>query len=401
MKPSVLMPAFNEANTSVTRGLLALLMAMVFTVVEPSRVSACSCAGGLPLREYLASSAAIFAGRVVTPEEVSSSEIVLMAPPIVDVHVSRIWKGPGDQVITLHNDTPCPATFETGKEYLIFAHEVDGQLYTSLCSRNQLLETAQEDLALLDNIYSSPVLQFHRPATVTVQGHSAYQAGVTQISVHFLFAEPLETEAPDEKVRQRVADALAANGITQEMIHGGWFYGDQTGFRFSVNHEHFPNYSAAEFLDLLIAAQKALAQAGEAAIDRVEVMFGIRDCTWPVSTAQRHALGDAQTRGELLAAMVGGRLGAVVGMADVSAAPPVSVGGYVQCGIVPVGEWHELPLQVDLHEAMNIPLEVTLSVTFAVEDAVTPAGPTPTASSSRFVSPLPTPTPQRSGDTVP
>jgi hypothetical protein len=30
---------------------------------------------------------------------------VLMSSPIVDVHVSQIWKGPGDQVITLHNAT--------------------------------------------------------------------------------------------------------------------------------------------------------------------------------------------------------------------------------------------------------------------------------------------------------
>jgi hypothetical protein len=131
---------------------LGLVIVVSMLAIETEPACACSCAPPGPPLEELASSTAVFTGKVVSitkPFGVFGSS----ADPVkVTIHVFTFWKSPVAQTITIttsRSGASCGYTFEKGSEYLVYAYGQENNLAVSLCSRTQPLVTAEEDLAVL------------------------------------------------------------------------------------------------------------------------------------------------------------------------------------------------------------------------------------------------------------
>jgi hypothetical protein len=120
----------------------------------PRPAYACSCAPpGTPL-ETLAAATAVFTGEVVAVEAPGPViGVISSADPVkITFQVQVVWKGPVEQVLTLTNpreDASCGYSFEMGKLYLVYAFGHESSLQTHLCTRNQPLAAAAEDLSAL------------------------------------------------------------------------------------------------------------------------------------------------------------------------------------------------------------------------------------------------------------
>jgi hypothetical protein len=103
----------------------------------------CDCIPNPKPRPALRSAGAVFAGRIVA---LNSSGVVL--------EVSRVWKGVAFNQGIVEVMTPvdaCMFIFEADREYLVYAYreEKAGALYTSICTRTNLLSKAEEDVRKL------------------------------------------------------------------------------------------------------------------------------------------------------------------------------------------------------------------------------------------------------------
>jgi hypothetical protein len=121
--------------------LLGLVLAVSFAAV---RADACSCVGpGTPTHE-LGRATAVFAGKVVNIVRDPSGFGL-----IVTFHVDRQWKGVHDHMVTVKtgpHSAACGFGFRAHHEYLVYAHDYQGHLHTSLCTRTKALAQATEDL---------------------------------------------------------------------------------------------------------------------------------------------------------------------------------------------------------------------------------------------------------------
>jgi hypothetical protein len=130
--------------------LSALVVVAFLTAVQPACVFACSCIAPGPPEEALASSTAVFAGKVteiVAPANLGGAE-----PMRVTFEVSQGWKGAEQKTIVVHtsgSSASCGFEFAQGQEYLVYASESEGTLQTGLCSRTAQLAMAGDDLAVL------------------------------------------------------------------------------------------------------------------------------------------------------------------------------------------------------------------------------------------------------------
>jgi hypothetical protein len=112
------------------------------------KAEACSCAIR-PLEQVIAESALIFAG-VVTSVEADDST----GRGHIEFNVTNIWKGATEETLTLHgsgSSAACGWNPEVGQEYLVYAHEFEGELSTNLCNPNKLIVDASEDIVLLQD----------------------------------------------------------------------------------------------------------------------------------------------------------------------------------------------------------------------------------------------------------
>ena len=139
-------------TTHAIRLVLILSLSLLWFLANNGQASACDCAYMSP-SEALASSTAVFAGRVIRDEEIEApnADETSMAwiYGIVALEVTAVWKGPlyETMYVTTKDDFDCGFGFIQGypgygKEFLVYAY--DG--YVSLCSRTRLLDDAQKDL---------------------------------------------------------------------------------------------------------------------------------------------------------------------------------------------------------------------------------------------------------------
>ena len=137
---------------------IALLVGVVWLLGNTGQAYACSCADpGSPI-EALETSAAVFAGRVVSVEGAFDPDNVPYSPEdrtTVEFEVGAVWKGVVHErmyVTTRPDGASCGFTFVEGEEYVVYAHdsaEVDGGYGVYLCSRTALRSQAQADLDAL------------------------------------------------------------------------------------------------------------------------------------------------------------------------------------------------------------------------------------------------------------
>lgn len=379
----------------ILRVLLPLCLLTSLLLFDTARVAACTCVGNMPLITSVTYADAILTGTVTTQGEGVTLEQGVYATPFV-IKVTKVWKGVNQSTVTIATgNSTCAYSFAVGKEYLIFANRENGQLYTSLCSGNQLLETAERDIALLDALFSPSALRAFDPAaTVTARGAHTYLGAADQLSVRFVLAEGA-IEANFEKQRTHLSKALLAHNVPSTILAS--LYSDGKDFYVILKRTQFSDDELATLIDQLRENQDAIAQASHLPIGRIEVMSGLEDCTLTLAYAQRNALWNAQTRAELLAALMGGRTDAVVAITE-DAPAGASVDTVGICDALRWRQWYELPLTTDLSAMMQITVPVSLQVTFSVKPLITneslsQTGVVPATATPAFLSPLATPTP--------
>jgi hypothetical protein len=146
------------------RPLLLALAALALAAAAP-RALACSCAPPGEPRAELAAADAVFAGRVVSVEPQEAAAFPRLA---VRFALKAVWKGlpEGDEatLTTAADSAACGYHFEEGEEYLVYAYRSDdGDLTTSLCSRNARLDQAAADLAAFGEPARSPAAAATKP----------------------------------------------------------------------------------------------------------------------------------------------------------------------------------------------------------------------------------------------
>lgn len=386
--------------TKFTKFFSCLFLLSMFLTVNARPVSACSCIVNLSLVSQLASATAIFSGIATNIKALSTPNADDLYRNEVTMDVQQIWKGPNSQTLTLTTGgTTCDYGFEVGKAYLVFAIEFKGRLSTNICTLTQPLRSAEKTLDAFDRIYSWPFLKVQTPATITVNGYSHNIMNADLVNVRFVFAKEQESKAVREVERQRLTDAFQSAGAANTLLVSLPFNVDREGIYFAAKLESFSNGDPTEYLQLLDKIHKTLTTTPGGAFARVEVMFTLQDCTMMLVWAQRNALSNAGTTGELLATHLGSKIGKIVAITNLSNDTLLKEGAEI-CGDPQPRPWYRLPIKTDLETAMQISTEITLSVTFQVEEAVPgaqtlPAHPkqtqaTPTLSTT---SPLLTPTP--------
>ena len=129
-------------------GAVILVTLVSLALTEP--VHACSCAGSDSPKNALRKADAVFFGRVAAmtivqrhPEKISTSD-----PVLVEFSVSRVWKGPLSETMTVETERSgisCGYEFSVGHLYIVYAY--DG--YTGSCMRTRPVWLAARDFAAL------------------------------------------------------------------------------------------------------------------------------------------------------------------------------------------------------------------------------------------------------------
>ena len=137
---------------------VALLVGALWLLGSTGQAYACSCAEPVSPTEALDTSAAVFAGRVVSVEGAFDPDKAPYSPEdrtTVEFEVGAVWKGAVHErmyVTTRPDGASCGFAFVEGEEYVVYAYdsaEVDGAYGVYLCSRTALLSQAQADIDAL------------------------------------------------------------------------------------------------------------------------------------------------------------------------------------------------------------------------------------------------------------
>ena len=150
-------------DSGVLRRLSWVFGVAVFTL--GSSAWACSCLPPAPPKEDLEEADAVFLGVVERNEVAGPSSKADMegatgygkwrldySGKVATFRVITVWKGVPAETIRVETDfhgTMCGYNFEVGFEYLVYAHESDGTLHTTICSRTRFRHDAGEDLQAL------------------------------------------------------------------------------------------------------------------------------------------------------------------------------------------------------------------------------------------------------------
>jgi hypothetical protein len=127
-----------------------LLVLLLIAIAEVGNAYACSCAE-TTLPEETEGAAAIFTGKVVKLEVVAVKEGVSTIE--ATVQRGRTFKGDVPETVVFTTSDGCcycASSFEIAGTYLFFAHEQDGRLVTSSCSRTKLIDAATDELQYLE-----------------------------------------------------------------------------------------------------------------------------------------------------------------------------------------------------------------------------------------------------------
>lgn len=136
--------------------LFVFCLLITFCFIQTEQVSACSCAISstnntkILVRDAYKNSQAIFLGKVLELVKNDSSYSFR-----VKIQVKKIWKGKLSKTIDIStplDSAACGFSFETGKEYLVYAYENGNKLTTNICSRTKILTGSTEDVAFLNKL---------------------------------------------------------------------------------------------------------------------------------------------------------------------------------------------------------------------------------------------------------
>ena len=132
---------------------ITLLFAMLVWLLPHTQAKACSCMRPPPPLDALKQADAVFEGRVVrVPPNTAEQGGNDMQRVEYEFAVSRTWKGPSSEKITLQttaSSAACGRSFQLGETYLVYSHQQDGIASDHLCSRTSLASEATEDFAAL------------------------------------------------------------------------------------------------------------------------------------------------------------------------------------------------------------------------------------------------------------
>ena len=139
--------AFNSSSLVICTALIVPLISL-WILLHPVQGYACSCVTPGSPSEEMASSAAVFMGKVVSVREFERDDGLISSsdPTTIEFAVSTVWKGPLYATMFLTTARwggSCGFTFVKGETYVVNSR--DG-LTVSLCSRTRSLSEAQHDL---------------------------------------------------------------------------------------------------------------------------------------------------------------------------------------------------------------------------------------------------------------
>ena len=133
-----------------TFAVVILAVYAIWLFADPGKTHACSCADSGSPAEALARADAVFAGEVVSVRVGRSSMLTYSSadPVSVTFNVSRVWKGPRSDTITIRtvrSEASCGYEFEKGRKYIVYVRNGE----TGRCEGTAGLENAVADLAAL------------------------------------------------------------------------------------------------------------------------------------------------------------------------------------------------------------------------------------------------------------
>ena len=141
------MALISANRLALVAGLAAALLALLAGVES---AHACTCAPSGSPAEALERADAVFAGKVtsITFKGTSPYRLSSADPVEVEFRVSRVWKGPRRETLTVETENSgisCGYQFKKGRTYIVYA--TDG--YTGMCSRTAPAWRAFADLMAL------------------------------------------------------------------------------------------------------------------------------------------------------------------------------------------------------------------------------------------------------------
>ena len=142
--------AFNSGSLVIRVAVIVPLISL-WLLLHPEQSYACSCVTPGSPSEEMATSAAVFMGRVVSVREFEPNDGSWSSidPTTVEFAVSTVWKGPSYETMfltTARSGASCGFTFVEDEEYVVYSSNGSG---VSLCSRTRSLSEAQHDLTEL------------------------------------------------------------------------------------------------------------------------------------------------------------------------------------------------------------------------------------------------------------
>lgn len=113
-----------------------LWLAIALLGSTPLPAQDCPC-GDTSTRRFLREAETVFVGRVVDVEEEANADGSGLLPIF---EVRAVWKGVSQDQIQVFGGETCAVAFMPGKNYLVFARRVQGELVADLCSGTRRLE---------------------------------------------------------------------------------------------------------------------------------------------------------------------------------------------------------------------------------------------------------------------
>ncbi|MDF2723960.1 MAG: hypothetical protein K0Q59_3635 [Paenibacillus sp.] len=136
-----------------------MFMTGLLVFVSPAPAYACSCAGPQPVAQELERKSAVFTGTVKQISKPSAGFTRSSADPVkITFEVNQVWKGEISSEATVYtalSGASCGYEgFAVQQTFIVFAHDDQGKLRTTLCDRTKLLSGASEELAALGEGYA-------------------------------------------------------------------------------------------------------------------------------------------------------------------------------------------------------------------------------------------------------
>jgi hypothetical protein len=124
----------------------AFALALVIAGLVPRPVVACTCAGPITSAEALEASDVAFTGVVMdTYDPAGGSPYVSTGAPILYAFaVEEHLKGDSEEVIVVRSardGSSCGFGFAIGERWTVYAHHWENEIWTGLCSSNEMIES--------------------------------------------------------------------------------------------------------------------------------------------------------------------------------------------------------------------------------------------------------------------